>query len=93
MSETMNGNETIPPLQIANPVVQMLEEMLAQARQGAVTSAAVLMVSNVGQVMTAYTGVQRSDLHLGCNILQGRIIHDVMTPPAQQQPRILRPMR
>ena len=85
----MNGQNTIPPipLAIANPCVGLLENMLAEAKAGRLTSIAVIGITPQAQVATAYAGGQRGDLYVGAGLLQEGLLSSIKGPP--QKPSII----
>ena len=75
-----------------NPVVKLLEDVLAQARTGLVTTVAVIAVDPKHAIMTAYAGGQTGDIYVGTGLLQNRALHDIANPPRPQS-AILQPGR
>ena len=77
----MNGSTfPIPQLQVANPCVQLLENMLADAKIGKLTSVAVVAITPQSGIVNAYAGGQRGDLLVGTLLLQDRIKDDIKGP-------------
>ena len=91
MSELMNGAAPAPEIKLNNPIIDMLERCLADAKAGRVSSIAVIAVTPSSQTATPFVGGQTGDLYVGCGVLQ-RVLLDFMTRP-QNQGRILRPAR
>lgn len=88
-NETMNGAEPVPPVHMANPVIQAIEQLLAAAKAGAVNSLAAIVVDANGAIQTLAIGARKGDMHLGMEMLQTQLIHGFLNPQAQG--RILRP--
>lgn len=80
----MNGSTiSIPQLAAANPCVQLLENMLSEAKAGKLTSIAVVAVTQQSAMVNAYAGGQRGDLLVGTLLLQDRIKDDIKSPQAR----------
>lgn len=92
MSDGMNGTgvQDPSPIQMKNPVVEALEAALAAARAGQIHTVGLIMVDPNGNVQPAWAGGRLGDLHLGCSIIQYRLMS--IFHSATQQSRILRPM-
>lgn len=88
MSETMNGVST-PKVIIANPLTELLEKLLQEARTGALTSLAVAVSTPQRQIGTFCCGAQFADLYVGVGILDTLLMTQI-TQPQQQQNRIIR---
>lgn len=86
----MNGEQgpILPQLAVANPLVMLLEQLLAQARAGGISSIAVIHISPQGAITTLYSSGQRGDLYVGSAILQQRLLSDIQAP--QQGPKLVR---
>lgn len=85
----MNGKlPEIPPLVMANPVVELLINMLNEVKAGHVSSVAVIGVTTGGAVAIATAGGQRGDMYVGAGMLQQTILKEISQP--QQRPSILR---
>ena len=77
----MNGNTVqIPQIALVNPCVQLLENMLADARANKLTSVAVVAITPQSGMVNAYAGGQRGDLLVGTLLLQDRIKDDIKGP-------------
>jgi hypothetical protein len=93
MSEAMNGSAPIlPKMAIINPVVDLLEKVLADARAGKWAAVAVICANQQGAVLTAYAGDRRGDLHLGSALLSNGLLAEIANPKQTVAPKILRPM-
>lgn len=80
----MNGEHVIQPLAaMVNPCVGLLENMLADAKAGRVTSVAVISILSGGQVASGYAGAQRGDLFLGAALLQDSLLTSIKGPPTR----------
>ena len=75
-----NGVPSIPPITMLNPVVQILEQTLAEAKAGRITTIAVIAIANTGGYATLMAGHQVGDLYLGCGSLQNKILEAVEAP-------------
>lgn len=75
----------IPPLMndLANPVVQVLEKLLADVRAGSVSSVGLIAITPAGQVGAMYAGQQRADIYVGADLLKTRMLDEMRTPPSQ----------
>ena len=81
---SMNGDSTpIPQILLTNPVVQLLGQMMAEAKAGKITSIAIIAVNPTGGVGAAAAGGQSGDLYVGCGMLMGRIMSQIEAPPAK----------
>ncbi len=77
----MNGSmNPIPQLNLPNPAVQLLENFLAEARAGRITSVAIIATAPQGGFGSSYVGPQRGDLYIGAHSLANRIMRDIETP-------------
>lgn len=92
MSDAMNGAPigAVPPIQMKNPVVEALEAALAAAKAGQIHTVALIMIDANGNVQPVWAGGRLGDVHLGCSLIQYRLM--AMFHGQQQQSRILRPM-
>ena len=78
----INGETSpIPAIAMANPLVDMVTQLLAEVRAGRISSMAVVAVTPQGAVGTPYAGGQRADMYLGAGLLQDRILQDIKAPP------------
>jgi len=86
----MNNGHPTPILQdlaAANPCIQLLENMLVEAKRGNMTSVAVVAITPQGAVATAYAGGQRAELYVGIAILQDSMLNEIKGP--QKRPTII----
>jgi hypothetical protein len=74
----MNGI-SIPQFSMPNPVVQLIEQILADAKAGHITSIA-FVASSGGGFGYNYVGPQRGDLHTGACALARKLLNDIETP-------------
>ena len=79
----MNGQPAIPPLAMASPCVQLLENMMAEAKAGRITSIAVIAITQTAQVASGFAGGQRGELYVGAGILQRRLLAEIEGPPVK----------
>ena len=86
----MNGaSSPIPQIALTNPVIELLTNMLNEAKAGRISSAMVVGVTPQSGMAMAYAGGQRSEIYLGCGLAQTRLLADIEAP--QQNPsRIIR---
>ena len=86
----MNGvTSPIPQVALTNPVVDLLSNMLNEARAGRISSAMVVAVTPQSGMAMGYAGGQRGELYTGCGLAQKRLLTDIEAPQPQQQ-RIIR---
>jgi hypothetical protein len=77
----MNGSSMpIPQLAMANPVVQLLESFLAEAKAGRISTVAIVAAPPQGGFGSSYAGPQRGDLYIGAHSLANKIMRDIETP-------------
>lgn len=88
MSENGVHIEGLPPIAVANPVVELLEQTLAAAKAGQINTIGIVLVDAVGNVQPAWAGGRLGDLHLGCSIVQFRLMSMFHKP--QPTGRIMR---
>jgi hypothetical protein len=90
MNDVMNGAEPHPQkLVITNPVVDILERVLADAKAGKISSIAFVGILVGGGAAPGYAGVQLSDLYLAVDaVLKPGIAGALLQP--QSGPRIIR---
>jgi hypothetical protein len=78
----MNGSiSPIPQLAMMNPVVQMLEGVLADAKAGRLSSVALVVCMPNGGFGLNYVGGQKGDLFIGASSLAKRLLQDIENPP------------
>lgn len=82
----MNG---IPQVAVVNPLVELLTNMLNEAKAGRISSAMVVGVTPQSGMAMAYVGGQRGELYTGCGLAQKRLLADIEAPQPQQS-RIIR---
>ena len=86
----MNGSVSpIPQIALVNPVVQLLESFLVEAKAGRITSLALVAAPPGGGYGVNYVGMQRGDLFLGAHSLAKRIMNELEAP---QKSPIIRAM-
>lgn len=78
MSE-VNGAE-LPHLKMQNPVIDVLETMMREAKAGRIASIAFVMVDPNGGVATPWVGGQIPQIYLGAGMLQSRILQAIEAP-------------
>lgn len=66
---------------VVSATVMMLEQVLAEAKAGRVTSIAMVMVDPSGGVATPWCGPQLPQIYLGAGMMQSRIIRSLESPP------------
>ena len=90
MSETMNGGTMkIPGITEGNPIVQQLEQVLAAAKAGQISSLAVIAIGPNGIFPPVVMGPQRGDLYLALDYAKAALMASVFAPQ-QQKPNIVR---
>jgi nicotinamide mononucleotide (NMN) deamidase PncC len=72
---------------LPNPVVDLLESLLAEARAGRITSIAAVAVAGLAGVATPWAGSQIGDIFVGAAMLQSRIMRQMEEP--QKRPTII----
>jgi len=81
---SMNGEPAandLPPIpQLKNPIVQMLEEFLAQAKAGNLAACGIVAISQQRGVANAYVGMLHGDLYVGAGMLQARLLGEIVNP-------------
>ena len=84
----LNGgvDPAIQNIIVTNPIVELLEKMLAEAKAGRVTSVIIAGVTPTGGVLSAYAGGQRGDMYIGMAILQRKLLQDIEGPQPKQSP-------
>lgn len=89
----MDGVNGIPSIQMANPLVQMLEAALQQVKAGQVNSVAVILVANNGALSLPFGGPNLMNLFTAAELL-ALDIRDQMKADQQRggRPGILRAM-
>ena len=89
----MNGETmAIPQIKIANPVIELIENLLMAARQGQVSSLSIIAIAPSGGMMRAHVGGQLGDLTVGTVLMQRSLaeaIENLQKQPAR--PGIIRP--
>ena len=88
---SVNGAIEAPKIVIHNPVVDLLEKLLTDARNGQLSSLGVIGITPQSATITAWAGGQRGDMFVGCAILSDGLLASI-TQPQKNQGRILRPM-
>ena len=84
----MNG---IPQIAIVNPIVEMVERLLADVKANNISSVGLVVVTPQGGIGAMLGGPQRTEIYLGAGILQKRMLQEIDPPPgAQQRPAIIR---
>lgn len=85
----MNGTDfKFPPQLPPNPLVELLQNVLNDAKAGNISSVAMVIVTPQAGVATPYLGPQRGDLFIGASLLTKRMLDDIATP--QQRSPIIR---
>lgn len=84
----MNGSNALPPLMMSNPVVDLLTQLLSEAKAGKISSIGIVAVTPQGGCARAYAGGQRGDVYIGISLLKKQILADIEAP--QGRPSILR---
>jgi hypothetical protein len=74
---------------VGDPAVICLEHALAAAKAGRINTVGIIMVDAGGNVSPAWGGSRLGDVHLGCALMQFRLM-TLFTQP-QNQSRIWRP--
>ena len=72
----MNGAPQIPPLK--SPVVDLLEQVLATAKNGQVDTIGIVSVDRLGATTTMFAGQRQGDLSNGIDMLKARILFGIM---------------
>jgi hypothetical protein len=85
-----NGNASLPPIHIANPMVDLLERLLVDARSGAINTLGVIAVAGNGNVATFVVGGRLGDVYVGAGIIQTKIIHQIDPPQGQKTSSLIR---
>ena len=85
----MNGHAApvLPEILATNPCIQLLENMLAEAKAGKLSSIAVIGITPQSAVATAYAGGQRGDMFVGTAILADALLAEIKGP--QKRPTII----
>lgn len=88
----LNGTGAPESVQIKlnNPCVDILEQMLRDARAGTLISIAVVGVNQQRGIAHAFAGQAIGDMYLGTSMLQDLLLQHLKTP--QPPSRILRPV-
>jgi hypothetical protein len=76
----------IPPLRIQNPIIKVLEDLLANAKMGQLDSLAIVAVNSVGGIAPIIVGGRKGDMYAGVGMLSTLLLNSMMNP---QQSRIL----
>ena len=84
--DSMNG---IPQMAVVNPLIELLTNMLNEAKSGRISSVMVVGVTPQSGMAMAYAGGQRGELYTGCGLAQKRLLADIEAPQ-QPQSRIIR---
>jgi hypothetical protein len=74
-----------------NPVVTLLEQVLAAAKAGQIDTVALAAVSPIGAFQTSYVGGRRGDLYIALELLRHKVLSDIANPPERQRSGIVRP--
>lgn len=91
MTERSNGGEPNgPPINIINPIVQALEEIVDAARAGQIHTFGMVGINPHGAITTLSLGGRQGDLYVGLGLLQRKIEDQMIAPPTQSGPRIIR---
>lgn len=84
----VNGDTPIPqPILMANPLVDMVRNILKEVEAGRITSLAFIGVNPAGGVARPAMGLQLSELYIGAALLQDDIRDQLKRP--QQHSRIV----
>ena len=87
---SMNGEAaTIPQIGLVNPVVDLLEKALIEAKAGRLNTLGLILVSPQGGVGLSHVGGRVGDLYVGIGMLQ-RAVEKVIDN--QGRSPILRPI-
>jgi hypothetical protein len=86
----MNGNGAMPQIELSNPIVEMIERLLADAKAGRISSIGIVAVTPQAQVAAFPVGMQIGDIYLGAGLLQKRILHQIDPPLGEKKPTIIR---
>lgn len=92
MSDTMNGEATVPPVAMANPIVSYFQELAAAAERGEIVTAGCIIIGPQGQIGTSWVGGRMGDLHLGSCIMTKGVLDAITSPKRNTASRILRPL-
>jgi hypothetical protein len=80
MSDMNGEGSPIPQIMMSNPVVEVLTNMLNEAKAGRISSIAVVGITPQSAVAVAYAGGQRGDLYVGFGMIQRRLLQDIEAP-------------
>lgn len=78
---SLSNRQQIPGLTMANPCIELLKAMLADAEAGRISTIAVIAVSPQTHVAISYAGGQRGDLYVGTGLMQKRLLAEMEAPP------------
>ena len=84
MSDTDGKVNGFPPgvgIQFGNPLVKMLEEVLAEVKAGRMTSVAIIGITPAGGVATPMIGDRMADMYMGAAMVQRHIMEQILNPP------------
>jgi hypothetical protein len=84
----MNG---MPKIAIQNPIVMLLEQVLSDAKSGAISSIAVIAITPKGGCATPWAGQQIGDMYMGAGVFQRRVLRTIDPPPEQRSPLVRAP--
>jgi hypothetical protein len=81
----MNGNgegmQALPGLAMGNPIVDLLNGVLQDAKAGRISSIAIVAVTPQHGVATPYVGGQLGDMFIGASLLKAELFDKIRTPP------------
>lgn len=97
MNDQVNGIGEMPEelkehIKMTNPAIQLAKQVLADAEAGKIVSLAIIGVMPASNIITAFAGVNRTEIYTGAGILQRRIEME-LTAPQQKGSGILMPRR
>lgn len=76
----MNGATGVLGIQVENPMVQMLQNALNEAKAGRISSIAIVMVTPQGGVANPAMGNQFAELYVALGMTQDDIMKQIKQP-------------
>ena len=80
MNELNGETSPIQQIIVTNPVVELLSNILNEAKAGKISSIAIVGITPQSAVAVAYAGGQRGDLYVGFGMIQRRLLEDIEAP-------------
>jgi hypothetical protein len=68
------------PIQFTNPIIQLLEQLLADAKANRIATLGAIAINSQGAVLPVYAGGHRCELYTAAAMLQQRILADLTQP-------------